>query len=185
MRSTLGKVSAIMVLLTFLIGSILVLNIVRAQNDTVSSNSVNVLEIIAIDDVVGNGTVSEDLVLGRILQNISLVETIEIATLIDNDETSSETSPEPEFNVSLGSGRITRGETVALNAFVLNSNSLARGVYFDWVLPSEFEIVSGDLRKECGDLDTEDSCYSEIGVMIDPSTEIGLNEVKIVVNYEE
>ena len=36
-----------------------------------------------------------------------------------------------------------------------------------------------------GDLDSDGSCYSEIGVMVDSSTEIGLNEVKIVVNYEK
>jgi len=184
MRSTLGKVSAIMILLTFLIGSILVLNIVRAQNNT--TNSVNVLEIIAIDDAVDNETVSEDLVLGRILQNISLVETIEIATLINNDETSSETSLlKPDFAVSLGSGRITRGGAVELNAFVLNSGDLARNVYLDWSLPEGFTLVSGDIRKDCGDLGTGDSCYSEISVMVNPSAGIGLNEVKIVVNYEE
>jgi hypothetical protein len=206
MKSTLGKVSAIMILLVFLIASILVLNIAKAQNETGNESfdvnytniSLDVLENVTGNDTVDNGTVSEDFVLGRIFENISLSETVEIVTSIANEtieqnetlnETSNETSPsnetEPIFIVNLGSGRITRGEIVVLNANVLNTGSLAKGVYLDWILPEEFEIFSGNQRENCGDLVTDGSCYSEISVMIDPSTEIGLNKVKIVVNYEE
>jgi hypothetical protein len=176
-----------MILLTFIIGSILVLNIVGAQNDTVPSNSVNVLENVIIDDAVGSGSSSEGPFSVETFLNILLGETVEVVTslneTVEDNETSDETSP--LFVVNLGSGRITRGETVSLNANVLNTGYLANNVYFDWVLPVEFEIVSGELRKECGNLDTDASCYSEISVMINPSTEIGLNEIKVVVNYEE
>jgi hypothetical protein len=205
MKSTLGKVSAIMILLTFLIASILVLNIAKAQNESVNYDytnaSVDVLERITINDTVDSGTVSEDFVLGNEYSlKISLHETVEIVTSISNEtgnqnetpeenETSNETSPsnetKPVFIVNLGSGRITRGEIAVLSAHVLNTGPLAKHVYFDWMLPSEFELVSGNLRKECGNLKTDASCYSEIGVMINPSTEIGLNEVKVVVNYEK
>ena len=188
MKSTLGKVSAIMILLTFLIASILVLNIAKAQNDSVNYDytnaTVDVLEKITINDTVDSGTSSEDFVLGRILQNISLNDTVEVVTSISKEsETSDETSP--VFVVNLGSGRITRGEIAVLNANVLNTGSLARSVYFDWVLPEEFEMYDGDMRKICGDMANGTSCYSEISVMIDPSTDLGSKELKVVVNYEE
>jgi hypothetical protein len=197
MKSTLGKVSAIMILLTFLIASILVLNIAKAQNESVNytNTSVDVLERITINETVDSGTVSEDFVLGNEFSlKISLHETVEVVTSISNEsveqnetieenETSNETSP--VFVVNLGSGRITRGEIAVLSAHVLNTGYLAKGVYFDWILPSNFELVSGNLRENCGDLDTDGFCYSEISVMTNPSTEIGLNDVKIVVNYEK
>jgi len=192
MRSTIGKVSAVMILLALLIGSILVLNIARAQNST--DNSVNVPEIIEINDFTGNENYNavienetDNVFSVESLLNIILEETVGIVSNInenvEDDETSDETSP--LFVVNLGSGRITRGEIGILNANVLNTGSLANNVYFDWVLPEGFELVSGDLRELCGNLETNASCYAEIGVIVDPSIEIGLNEVKIVVHYEE
>ena len=80
MKSTVGKVSAIMILLTFMLASVFVLNIALAQNET------NALENVTINETVDNGTASWDFV-----EEISLNETVENVTLIPN-ETSNETS---------------------------------------------------------------------------------------------
>jgi hypothetical protein len=195
MKSTLGKVSAVMILLVFLIASILVLNIAKAQNDTALMNqsnvSIDVSENLMINDAVGNDSSSDSFSVETFL-NILVDEAAGIVGSVTGEipeeneipnETSNETSP--EFVVSLGSGRITRGETVSLNAYAENRGDLARNVHLDWVLPEGFEIVSGNQRETCGDIDIDGSCYSEITVMVDPSLEIGLNEIKVVVEYEE
>jgi hypothetical protein len=79
MKSTVGKVSAIMVVLTFMLASAFVLNIALAQNET------NALENVTINETVDNETASWDFVEG-----ISLNETVENVTL--PNETSNETS---------------------------------------------------------------------------------------------
>ena len=101
MKSTLGKVSAIMILLAFLIASILVLNIAKAQNETIihdyTNTSVDVLERITINDTIDSGTVSEDFVLGSEYSlKISLHETVEVVTSISNE--SGEVVEIPEEN---------------------------------------------------------------------------------------
>ena len=85
MKSTVGKVSAIMILLTFMLASVFVLNIAIAQNET------HVFENVTINDTVDNESASWDFVEG-----ISLNETVENVTLIPN-ETSDETSHSTKF----------------------------------------------------------------------------------------
>jgi hypothetical protein len=79
MKSTVGKVSAIMVLLTFILASAFVLNIALAQNET------NALENVTVNETVDNGTASWDFVEGILLN-----ETVENVTI--PNETSNETS---------------------------------------------------------------------------------------------
>ena len=110
-------------------------------------------------------------------------ETVEF--LNKTNETSRE-ALEPIFDVSLDySGKITRGETLSFIANVRNAGSLAKNVFVKWVLPKGFEVISGNSEDLCGDLDNDVSCDSEIGVKADLSTILGLNEIKIVVNYEK
>ena len=97
-----------------------------------------------------------------------------------------ETSIDSGIDIKLVySGKITRGDITNIRADLINTGSLAGNVVLNWLLPDGFSLVSGNLIEFCGDLDNASSCYSEISVIVNPSTEIGLNEVKIVVNYEE
>ena len=193
MRSTIGKVSAVMILLVFLIASILVLNIAKAQNDSVILNqtniSIDILENIDVNEGLGDSSSDSfavdtflEIIMNEIAGIVSPVDSTINETVIVN-ETSNETSP--EFVVSLGSGRITRGEIASLNAYAENRGGLAMNAYLNWQLPEGFELISGSMREECGNIETNASCYSEINVMIDPYLEIGLNEIKVVVEYEE
>ena len=103
MKSTVGKVSAIMILLTFMLASVFVLNIALAQNET------NALENVTINETVDNGTASWDFVEG-----ISLNETVENVTLIPN-ETSDETSLSNFTNET-----VVKNETNITNETVFN-----------------------------------------------------------------
>jgi hypothetical protein len=82
--------------------------------------------------------------------------------------------------------RITRGEIVLVKARAVNTGSMtARNVVLDWKLPDGFSIVSGNERELCGSLDQNGICDSQISIETDVSTVLGLNEIKVVVSYEE
>jgi len=241
MRSTLGKISTIMFLFIFIIASILVLNIAKAQNETFNENqSISgyhvLLENVTTNETV-NETSSEESVSGgaplnnETVENVTLFErnrtfenvtneTVEVVneTFVSN-ETSNETSQENfTFNETSGQNetvetvdtinetdevsqeiplepifvvnfvypvKITRGEIITVIASVKNTGSLAKDVALEWILPDGFEMNSGNMREFCGDLDNDVSCDSEISLKTDVSTILGLNEIKIVVDYEK
>jgi len=82
--------------------------------------------------------------------------------------------------------RITRGEIILVKARAVNTgSSTAKNVVLDWKLPDGFSIVSGNEREFCGSLDQNGICDSQISIETDASTVLGLNEIKVVVNYEE
>jgi hypothetical protein len=158
-----------------------VLNISQNLNNT-TNNSVETSTNENNSDESGTvGRTNENILL-EIIESIEISEDIKIQVI--EDETPQEVPLKPVFDVNLGySGRVTRGEVISLNADVENSGALAKNVSIEWILPAEFEIVSGNQIELCGDLGKE-SCYSEI--MIKPNLSVlGSSEVKIVVNYEE
>ncbi|MFH0929507.1 MAG: hypothetical protein V1818_04115 [Candidatus Aenigmatarchaeota archaeon] len=197
MKSTVGKVSAIMVLVAFMLASALVLNVALAQNDMFEANvseniiidsSIDQIGIDALQNVTteaeDSGTVSK----GSVFENISLDDSVKVVTLINNetfsleDETSLSVT-EPTFNVELDyPQRITRGELIDIQA-VLTSDAFAKNVYLKWLLPIGFEIVAGNAIETCGDLNNT-QCASEISVRTN-NTNIGLGEIRVVVDYEE
>jgi hypothetical protein len=82
--------------------------------------------------------------------------------------------------------RITRGEIILVKARAVNTgSSTAKNVVLDWKLPDGFSIVSGNEREFCGSLDQNGICDSQISIETDASTVLGLNEIKVVVSYEE
>jgi len=242
MKSTIGKVSAIMILLAFILAFTFVLNIAIAQNET------NVLENVTYNDTVDNESASWDFVEGNSLnetvENVTILNEISNETSLNNitnnteanftlnetetnytfnetfsnetdftlnetnvtlnetdvslneteitnetNETSIEPIEEPiipavpKFDVKLiYPQKITRGEDIKITA-ELTSDSFAKNVYLKWVLPQGMEIISGNEIETCGDLNNT-SCSSEIDVRTNLSV-LGLNEIKVVVNYEK
>jgi len=82
--------------------------------------------------------------------------------------------------------RITRGEIILVKARATNTgSSTAKNVVLEWKLPDGFSIVSGNEREFCGSLDQNGICDSQISIETDVSTVLGLNEIKVVVSYEE
>ena len=117
MKSTIGKVSAIMILLAFILASTFVLNIAIAQNET------HVFENVTINDTVDNESASWDFVEGN-----SSNETVENVTIIPN-ETSNETSlsnltNSTEMNITLNESETnyTSNETLDLNVSLNETN---------------------------------------------------------------
>jgi hypothetical protein len=132
------------------------------------------LEMNETDDITNetNGTLNENIT--KIIENI----TEELAK--------NETSIDSGIDVKLlYSGKITRGEATNIRADLINTGSLAGNVVLSWILPDGFSLVSGSLVESCGDLDSNASCYSEISVTTNLSMPLGMNEIRVVVDYEK
>lgn len=182
MKSTVGKVSAIMILLTFIIASVFAINIVRAQN---SSNETNVLENVTFDETIDNETTSQGFVVNReVSLNISLNDIVESVNIINETscKTCQEDVNEPIFDINIEyPEKMIRQEIINIKADV-TTDSFVKNVYLKWILPDGFEIISGNQIEICGDIGT---CYSEIDVKIDLSANLGSNEIKVVMVYEK
>ena len=79
--------------------------------------------------------------------------------------------------------KITRGESIVVKATVKNTDSVPFNVRLEWIVPNGF--VVDESTKICGVVGPSEVCESEIILKTDFSTVLGLNEVKIVVHYEE
>lgn len=146
--------------------------------------------------------------LGNVSQNISLNQTNETSQenetsseqtdeiIVNNtNNTSSEPTIENETSLPTVEGsdfdidfeyvqKITRGETVTVKG-VATANSNIKNVVLNWILPENFEIISGNNTISCGNLTIASSCESEINIKTSSSTDLGIIDVKIVVNYEK
>jgi len=91
----------------------------------------------------------------------------------------------PEFSMNMEYPQmITRGESFIIKTNITNIGSLtAKNIWLTLQLPEGFEFVSSS--SDCDLLDSSETCTSEIVVNSMISTPLGLNDLKIVVNYEE
>lgn len=81
--------------------------------------------------------------------------------------------------------KITRGEVITAKASIINlDSSTAENVVLNWNIPEGFEIVSGNEKEFCGSIGPNNTCEAKIDLKTDVSTVLGLNEIKVVVNYE-
>ena len=95
--------------------------------------------------------------------------------------------PEPVLEARiLSPDKITRGESFDISGVVKNSgNGEAKNVRLSWVIPSGFELVSGQIEKDCGTLPPDSECTSNLTLSSSLSIETGRSELKILVKYEE
>jgi hypothetical protein len=157
-------------------------------NETGSENATETIN----QSIISNVTLNETLEVNETDDisnetNENIIENItEIIENITEELAKNETSIDSGIDVKLiYSGKITRGEVENIRAEIKNNGSLASNVVLNWLLPDGFSLVSGNLVEFCGNLDTEGSCYSEISVMTNLSMPLGLNEIKVVVDYEK
>jgi predicted transcriptional regulator len=94
---------------------------------------------------------------------------------------------QPALSVRISSpDKTLRGEDFDISAIVYNTgNSGARNVQMEWILPEEFEIVSGGLSANCGMLSSDSECTSSLTLSSPVSADIGKSEIKVIVKYEE
>jgi len=165
------------------------------KNESVSQEEVSVTQDNVSEEVLGNESIVEEPL------NISSEK---IAEDVSNITILNESLPEPVLSepeavpittelptmpilstVLDVPSKVTRGETIEIKANVENvGTSTARNVDISWELPNEFEIVSGNLEEGCGDIEPENSYVSTISVIPTLSTELGLNEIKVLVTYD-
>lgn len=78
--------------------------------------------------------------------------------------------------------KLTRGEDAEIKTVIMNTGSVdVNKVILKWFLPDGFEKVSE--QGGCDSIAQNSSCESKISVKSSLSTDLGLNEIKIVVNY--
>jgi len=94
---------------------------------------------------------------------------------------------EPVLEVRiLSPDKIMRGESFDISAIVKNSGTgEAKNVRLSWEIPSGFDVVSGEIEKECGALPLDSECVSNLTISSSLSTETGISELKVLVKYEE
>lgn len=212
-KSSVGRISTTAAFLMVIILSLLILRqvgIVKAQADNNitelnnSDTSLNETYYSNQTDLSGNNStvITYENLTNETFEN-NTNETLENNTNQTNvtftNETSNETSQEniteeiptetkgePNFVINIDyPKRTTRGETINVKANAVNTGSAARNVVLIWNIPQDFEIVSGNEREFCGNLESTASCSSLLELKTDVSTPIGLNEIKVVMNYEE
>lgn len=108
---------------------------------------------------------------------------IPVENVTPSENTSIESHPKMDITLDYPQ-KITRGGEFSIKAYVTNIGSLtAKNVVINWQLPYGFEIVSDN--SNCANLESNSVCNSEITVKSSVSTELGINDLKIVINYEE
>jgi len=143
------------------------------------------------NDFIDNSTVE---ILNETIEQINKSlqgnQTIIVPVLNDSNQTNEtqETPQKTPVNLEINLDyprKITRGEIITAKATVTNiDSSTAKNVVLTWSIPSGFELVSGQENEICGTLEPASTCSYEIDLKTDASTVLGLNEIKVVVNYE-
>ena len=113
--------------------------------------------------------------------------------LVGNEtEATNETENDPEptnlsENLELEvfySGKFIRGDSKEIKAVVTNNGLDVQNVALDWILPTDSQIVGGDQIKQCGDLNSGESCESIIHLEILDVSMLGRGEIKVIVRFE-
>jgi uncharacterized repeat protein (TIGR01451 family) len=106
---------------------------------------------------------------------------------IDNETNPIEIPPitveKPILNVEVEyPKKIIRGEKITLKATIENTGSVvAKNIKYNWIIPSGLEIISEE--EDCQDLEPNVFCTTELTLQTSLSVELGIKEIKIVVNY--
>ena len=143
------------------------------ENQTLETNFTNETE-----EILQNETnITEDL--NETAQNVT--ENITSASEVSNETEIISKNIKIELDYPK---KIVRGGTVAVKATVSNLDVLtASNVVLLWNIPTGFQII-GDERYFCGTIEPNASCVSEITLKTDVSTSLGVNNIKVLVNYE-
>jgi predicted transcriptional regulator len=158
------------------------------QNQTnVSEQNITIQENITAE----NPTVLNEMISNETIQNetnatIFLPENQTIPPEVQENATIPEIL-QPILGVRIISpDRTLRGEQLDISAVVSNSgNSDAKNVRLEWIIPSGFEIVSGDNPANCGTLSSNSECTNSLTLSSPISADIGKNEIRVIVKYEE
>ncbi|MCX6814803.1 MAG: NEW3 domain-containing protein [Candidatus Aenigmarchaeota archaeon] len=154
------------------------------QNNTVQENTIP--ENLTVSNET-NATISEPV---NETENITLPESENPEINLPEPESQPNITiteiTQPVLNVKISSpDKTLRGEQFDISAVVKNSgNSDAKNVILSWGFPSGFEMVSGD-SEECGTISPGSECVRNVTVSSSLSTDIGKNQIKVIVKYEK
>jgi len=102
----------------------------------------------------------------------------------DSGEEALGISPQPEFDIKISyPKKITRGEIIEINADITNVGSIdVKNVLISWILPEGFEILNDEGSKS---IFSGKTYNSKIKVRTSTDSNLGLNQIKIKVSYDE
>jgi uncharacterized repeat protein (TIGR01451 family) len=179
--SNTSPITASMILNDSNVTQIIETTIENASNTTVETNDSLVPVLNVTNESTNNTTISlvlNNSNISQIIDNIS--NEIENISLPIMNET-----VHPKFDTRLEyPEKITRGETFTVKIYVTNVGSApAKNIVVNLQLPEGFEFTSSS--SNCDVLDATSSCISEISVTSTVSANLGTNDLKVVINYEE
>jgi len=103
---------------------------------------------------------------------------------VEEDVTPEISVPLPEFDVEFSYlNKVTRGGDLEIDAVISNIEIPAKNVIVTWILPDDLELSSGDLIRECGNMQPPDKCELSIKIRIPDSMPLGINKIKLNVDY--
>lgn len=159
-----------------LITAILLISLISASSLAIASNLLN--ETHSGFEVFPNFSLENQ----TVEANESLSQKIENETFEENEPV----VPilEPKINLELEHPeKITRSEDFKVKAKIENfGNSPIKILKVEWNFPENLEIVSEE--NNCSVLEPKSFCISEILVSSSLSTQLGKNEIKVVIRYE-
>ena len=122
-----------------------------------------------------------------ILENITIPSTgleNKTETPLETGEAIGTETPQIDILISYPF-KITRGEVTEIKVIITNFGAKAKNVFVNWFLPQDFEIISGNLIENCGNLNAGETCVSIINIQTSSSTLLGKNQIKVTTSYEK
>jgi len=158
-------------------------------NETIVEEVVNetgIIENATEEFNTENNISSNETIVNETLANKIDIIPIENQTVISKEET--ENIPPIQTTTSLSiqishPEKITRGEIVNINATITNmGNEKINSILLNWIIPTSANIISGENTKIIS-LDAGENYIYSITIETSSSTPLGIDEIKLGVNY--
>jgi len=155
-------------------------------NETIIEAVVNETEV--IENITGEFNLEENIIINETIVNENNIILVENQTKIFEEETESISSIQTimsNLDIQLSyPQKITRGEIVEINATLTNfGNTEISNLLISWEIPLGFEIASGEITEILNSLSSKESYTVQINIQTLDSTSLGINEIKLEVNY--
>lgn len=163
---------------------------------TTTSTVTTTAEMVVNSSYSAENSTVQDAIQGTIAEsNVSYNETTTTAeittttsstipTTAETIDTGLITEENTEMNVTIETPeKITRGSNFVLKATVTNTFSTSKTIKIRWELPEGFSI-SPDKFYACSNVDSGNTCISEITVMTTSSTGLGKSQIRVVVDHD-
>ena len=153
----------------------------EALEGTEAKTTIEIAKTTSVDTTIETTTSVDTTTTEQITSTINITTTIEETTTTTIETTSTTIGSQPLQVELIYPEKIVRGEKTELRAIVANPNTFSLVAFVDWQMPEGFYITS---KQTCDVLQSGGYCYENITVQASLATELGIKNIKAVVNYE-